>query len=116
MNFPDVFLVLSSLGYAGGMPSFTLDGDTYEYLRPDPGRESEDARSRAYGDYPRVLAAVPLADGSTVDVYGVAARWDSHPSHVFVAWADDDMRPHWAWIPAGNVECLNGADWNVEER
>jgi hypothetical protein len=97
------------------MPSFRLDGETYEYLRADPGRDSEDARSREYGDYPRVLATLPLADGSTVAVRAVAARWNSNPSHVFVAWADDDMGAHWAWIPAGNVKCLDESDWDVDE-
>jgi hypothetical protein len=97
------------------MPSFTLAGEMYEYLRADPGRDSEDARSRDYGDYPRVLAALPLVDGTTVEVYAVAARWNSRPSHVFIAWADDDRRAHWAWIPAGNVECINEAEWDAEE-
>lgn len=64
---PHVLIALSSLGYAGGMPSFKLDGETYEYLRADPGRDSEYARLRAFGNYPRVLATLPLADGSTVD-------------------------------------------------
>lgn len=97
------------------MPSFTLDGETYEYLRADPGRDSEDARSRDYGNHLRVLATVPLADGSTVEVRAVAARWSSNPSHVLVAWADDDMSAHWAWIPAGNVECLNGSERDLGE-
>ena len=97
------------------MPSFRLDGETYEYLRADPGPDSEDARSRDYGDQPRVLATLPLADGSTVEVRAVAARWTSNPSHVFVAWADDDMSAHWAWIPAGNVQCLNDCEWGLEE-
>ncbi|MET1088979.1 MAG: hypothetical protein ABWY04_17990 [Arthrobacter sp.] len=97
------------------MPTFTLDGETYEYLRPDPGRESEDARSWAYGEYPRVLATLPLADGSTVRVHAVAAPWISDPTYVFVVWADDDVGAHWAWIPAGNVECLNEADLAEED-
>ena len=97
------------------MPSFALDGETYEYLRADPGPDSEDARSRDYGDHTRVLATLPLADGSTVEVRAVAARWNSDPSHVFVAWADDDMCAHWAWIPAGNVACLNDSESDLEE-
>jgi hypothetical protein len=97
------------------MPWFTLDGQSYEYLRADPGRASEEARSRDYGDYPRVLATVPLADGGTVKVHAVAARWNSNPSHIFVAWADDDMRAHWAWIPGGNVECLGESDGDGDE-
>lgn len=50
------------------------------------------------------------------DVHAVATPWNSHPSHDFVAWAGHHMLAHWAWIPTGNVECLNEPDWDVEER
>ncbi|MET1086948.1 MAG: hypothetical protein ABWY04_07490 [Arthrobacter sp.] len=86
------------------MASFTLDGTTYEYLRPDPGH---DPRTRG-----RMGTTVPLASGA-VDVYARAQRWN--PSHILVAWADDGRHSHWAWMPAGNVERLSDSEWDVEE-
>ncbi|MDQ0849160.1 hypothetical protein QFZ65_001098 [Arthrobacter sp. B3I9] len=47
-------------GYDGGMASFTLDGETFEYLKPDPGHQPEETKSLTYGNYPKVLASVPL--------------------------------------------------------
>jgi hypothetical protein len=54
--------------YIGGMASFTLDGKTYEYLKPDSDHPPEACHSWTYGKYPTVLAALPLTDGGTVDV------------------------------------------------
>jgi hypothetical protein len=76
------------------MASFTLDGITYEYLRQDPGPH-ENIKSWEYGAYPKIMATLPLADGATLDVYAHASRWN--PSHILVAWQDDEYRPHWAW-------------------
>ncbi|MEQ4520455.1 hypothetical protein ABLI39_13960 [Pseudarthrobacter sp. B907] len=95
------------------MASFTLDGQTFEYLKPDPEHQPEDAKSWTYGKYPKVLATVPLADGGTVTVYAVAERWN--PSHILVSWADDGRHAHWAWIPSGNVERVSDSDWDIEE-
>ncbi|SDK78650.1 hypothetical protein [Arthrobacter sp. ok362] len=95
------------------MASFTLDGTTYEYLRPDPGHPAEEARSWEYGNYPKVMATVPLAGGATVDVYAVAERWN--PSFILVAWGDDEDHKHWAWIPAGNVRRVTDSEWDIEE-
>ena len=53
------------------MASFTLDGETYEYLKPDPGHLPEEAKSWEYGNYPKVLATLPLANGQ-----GVALKTD----------------------------------------
>lgn len=75
------------------MASFTLDGETYEYLRPDPGH-AEETHSWTYGAYPKVMATLPLAGGRTKDVYAVAERWN--PSHILVSWADDEGHSHWA--------------------
>jgi hypothetical protein len=94
------------------MASFTIDGQTYEYLRQDPGPH-ENIQSWEYGSYPKIMAKLPLADGSTVDVYSPASRWN--PSHILVAWQDDDKRPHWAWIPAGNVRRVTDSEWDIEE-
>jgi len=99
--------------YIYRMASFRLDGETFEYLKPDPGHQPEDARSREYGSYPKVLASLPLADGGTVTVYAVAERWN--PSHILVGWADDGRHAHWAWLPAGNVERVTDSDWDIEE-
>lgn len=94
------------------MASFNLDGETYEYLMPDPGTHG-DAHSWVYGQYPRVLASVPAVGGGAVQVFASAVRWN--PSHILVSWADDGDHPHWAWIPAGNVERVNDSDWDIEE-
>jgi hypothetical protein len=99
--------------YSDGMASFTLDGETYEYLKPDPGHPPEEAKSWTYGSYPKIMASVPLADGGTVSVYAVAERWN--PSHIFASWADDGRHAHWAWIPAGNVERISDSEWDIEE-
>jgi len=95
------------------MPTFTLDGETYEYLKPDPGHSPEDAKSWEYVNNPKLLAALPLIDGGTVVVCAVAERWN--PSYVLVGWADDGRHGHWAWIPAGNVERVTDSDWDIEE-
>ena len=79
-------------GYDYGMASFTLDGETFEYLKPDPGHQPEDAHSWTYGNYPKVLAALPLVSGGTVTVYAVAERWN--PSNILVSWADDEHHAH----------------------
>lgn len=95
------------------MASFTFDGVTYEYLRPDPGHQPEDAKSWDYGKHPKVMATVPLAGGGTVDVYAVAERWN--PSHILVSWGDDDWHAHWAWVPAGNVRKVTDSEWDINE-
>jgi hypothetical protein len=95
------------------MPSFTLDGVTYEYLMPDPGHRPEDARSWEYGKYPKVMATLPLAGGTTVDVYALANRWN--PSHILVSWHDDDDHSHWAWVPAGNIRRVTDSEWDIED-
>jgi hypothetical protein len=94
------------------MASFTLDGECYEYLMPDPGH-AEDTRSWTYGKYPKVLASLPLAGGGTVDVYATADRWT--PSHILVSWLDDGWRRRWAWVPAGNVRRVTESEWDIEE-
>lgn len=94
------------------MASFTLDGVTHEYLRPDPGHSPDAAHSWDYGSYPKVMATLPLTEG-TVDVYAVAERWN--PSQVLVSWQDDGHHPHWAWIPAGNVRRVTDSEWDIEE-
>jgi hypothetical protein len=66
--------------YHDGMASFTLDGQSYEYLRPDPGHPAEETRSWEYGKYPKVMASVPLDAGAAMDVYAVAERWNLHTS------------------------------------
>lgn len=91
----------SALPYDDGMASFTLDGETHEYLMPDPGHAPEDTQSWMYGQRPKILASLPLAGGGTVDVYAHADRWN--PSHILANWLDDERHAHWAWIPAGNV-------------
>lgn len=42
------------------MASFTLNGMTFEYLKPAPDRPSEVCRSWTHGQYPKVMAALPL--------------------------------------------------------
>lgn len=105
--------MLSGDRYIYRMASFTLDGQTFEYLKPDPGHEPEYAKSGTYGNYPKVLAALPPADGGTVTVYAVAERWN--PSYVLVGWADEARHGHWAWIPTANVERVSDSDWDTEE-
>ncbi|MET4094549.1 hypothetical protein [Arthrobacter sp. UYCu712] len=95
------------------MASFTLDGVTYEYLMPDLDHSPDDTHSWTYGQYPKIVASVLLADGGTVDVYAQADRWN--PSQILVSWQDDDYRPHWAWIPAGNVRRVTDSEWDIEE-
>lgn len=81
------------------MASFTLDRETFEDLRPDPGHPAEKTRSWEYGVYPKVMASWPLAGGRTVDVYAVAERWN--PSYVLVSWGDDGDHAHSKGDPVG---------------
>lgn len=95
------------------MPSFTLDGTDYEYLQPDGVGRPEGTHSWTYGQYPKVLVELPLADGRTVSVYARAARWT--PTHVNVTWKDDTDHPHNAWVPSGNVRKVTDSEWYIEE-
>jgi hypothetical protein len=95
------------------MASFTLDGETYEYLRPDPGHPPDKIRSWEYRDYPKIMASVPLPRGATMDVYAVAEGWNL--SYILVSWADDGDHAHWAWIPADNVRRVTDSEWDIEE-
>ena len=95
------------------MPEFTLDGVSYEYRMPDAGHPPEAARSWEYGNYPKVVASLPLADSGTVDVYALANRWN--PAYVVVTWQDDAGHAHWAWVPAGNVRRVTDSEWDIEE-
>lgn len=95
------------------MSTFTLAGAAYDYLKPSSGHPPEACHSWIYGQYPKVLAAVPLTDGGTVDVYAHAERWN--PSKIIVSWLDDDRHPHWAWIPAGNVRRVTDSEWDIIE-
>lgn len=94
------------------MASFILDGREYAYVRPVPGLVDV-TRSGVLGKYPKVMASVPLDPTGTVDVYGLAERWN--PSHVLVRWLDDDDRPHTAWVPAGNIRRVTDSEWDVHE-
>lgn len=54
----------------GGMPilpptSFLLDGQTYEFVRPERVGPVEDVKSWVLGNYPKVHALVPLQAGAT---------------------------------------------------
>ncbi|MET4094714.1 hypothetical protein [Arthrobacter sp. UYCu712] len=95
------------------MASFALDGMTYEYFRQDSYYGPGAIGDWTYGEYPKVMASVPLAGGRTVGVYARASRWN--PTQILVSWQDDDMRPHSAWVPAANVHKLNDSEWDIEE-
>lgn len=95
------------------MPSFTQDGTTYEYLKPIGSESHEDVQSWEYGHYPKVLAAVPLAGGGTVNVYGESSRWSS--THVSVSWVDDNQQTSWAWIPKANVRRATDSEWDIDQ-
>jgi hypothetical protein len=95
------------------MPSFTQDGTTYQYRKPLGFKRPEDVQSWEYGRYPKVLAAVPLADGGTVDVYGESTRWS--PTHISVQWVDHHGHTNWAWIPKGNVRRARDSEWDIDQ-
>ncbi|MBT2594554.1 hypothetical protein [Arthrobacter sp. ISL-72] len=95
------------------MTSFTLNGVTYEYLRPEPTGRLEEIQSWEYGHWPRVEAAVPLVGGGTVAVYAMASRW-SHAT-IHVEWLDGDGHRHNAWVPKGNVRRLTASEWDIIE-
>lgn len=94
------------------MASFTLDGVTYGYLRPDLAHTPAAAHSWDYGSCPKLMATLPLTEGA-VDVYATAERWN--PTQVLVSWRDDGGHPHWAWIPARNVRPVTDSEWDIEE-
>ena len=94
------------------MPTFTLDGITYDYVRSEPG-PGDDARSWEYGHLPKVSADVPLASGGTVTVYANADRWTA--DRIIVSWRDDGDHSHWAWVPSANVRRVTDSEWDIEE-
>jgi hypothetical protein len=95
------------------MPTFTLNGVTYEYLQPGPDGGPAAAHSWEYGSWPRVEAAVPLVDGGAVTVHAEASRWAGNSIHV--RWADKDGHFHGAWVPKGNVRQLTASEWDIIE-
>lgn len=95
------------------MDSFTQDGATYEYLKPAGFDSPTEVRSWEYGHYPKVLAAVPLTAGGTVDVYGESTRWSA--THISVSWVDDKAKTCWAWIPKANVRRATDSEWDVDQ-
>jgi hypothetical protein len=99
--------------YTLRMPTFILDGKTYEYLQPKPDAGPEAAHSWEYGHWPRVEAAVPLASGGTVIVYAEAMRWAG--SQVLARWRDDDDHTHAAWLPSANVRRVTASEWDIIE-
>lgn len=58
--------------YDSHMASFTLDGETYEYLRPDPAHPAEESLSWEDGSYPKVVASVSR--------WRAVPQWTSTPS------------------------------------
>lgn len=60
------------------MPKFTFNGVSYEYARSSLAAAPGAVHSWEYGQWPRVEAAVPLAEGGDVSVYGQAMRWAGH--------------------------------------
>lgn len=95
------------------MPSFAQDGTTYEYLKPTGFKSPEDVQSGEYGKYPKVLAAAPLADGGTADVYGESTRWS--PTHISVSWVDHKGHTHSAWVPKENVRRATDSEWDSDQ-
>lgn len=95
------------------MPTFTLDGVSYEYLQPDLGGELEGVRSWEYGKWPKVHVRVPLAGGAVAEVYGRASRWTA--AHIHVNWQDDSDHFQGAWVPAANVRKATESEWDIEE-
>ncbi|WXW93166.1 hypothetical protein SEA_BRAYBEAST_30 [Arthrobacter phage BrayBeast] len=95
------------------MPSFILDGVTYEYLTPQKPQRLHLIRSWEYPNWPRVEAHVPLAGGMTVAVYGEASRWSDEQVHV--RWSDDEDHFHQAWLPTQNVRRLTPSEWDIIE-
>jgi hypothetical protein len=97
--------------YIRAMPSFTLAGVAYDYLAPDLEGDPEEIHSWEYGHWPKVEAAVPLAIGGTVSVYGEAMRWGH--GLVLTRWKDDEGHMHSAWLPADNVRRLTASEWDI---
>jgi hypothetical protein len=108
MDTAAVVKMLGGLGsnrrYIVPMPTFTLDGVTYEYLQPAKPQRLHLIKSWEYPHWPRVEAAVHLSDGGTVKVYGEASRWSAEPVHV--RRADDEGHLHAAWLPTSSVRPL----------
>jgi hypothetical protein len=93
------------------IPSFTQDGTTHEYLKPSGFKKPEEVLSWVYGQYPKVVAAVQLAGGGTVDVYGESTRWS--PTHISVSRVDDNDQMCWAWILKAGVRRATESEWTL---
>ena len=96
------------------MASFTLDGQTYEYLRS--ARRVTRRRRRSRGSTGTTRRSWPLSR------WPAAARSTSMPSpnagtpsNVLVSWDDDADHNDWAWVPAGNVRRVTDSEWDIEE-
>jgi hypothetical protein len=99
--------------YIGPMPTFIQDGFPYDYLAPAGPVRLHLIKSWEYPHWPRVEAAVPLADGGSVEVYGEASRWSAEQVHV--RWADDEGHFHAAWLPTSAVRRLTASEWDIIE-
>jgi hypothetical protein len=95
------------------MPSFTLSGETHEYLNSQAFGDPAEVRSWEYGHYPKVVATLSLTGGGSVDVYAKASRWS--PTHISVSWMDDEQHSYWAWVPKDNVRPATDSEWDIDQ-
>jgi len=93
------------------MPSFSLDGTTYEYVQEPPGRP-EATKSWEYGLYPKVLATLTTTP-ALVTIYAQASRWNG--DSVLVEWEDDDRRKHWTWVDRTAAKAVTDSEWDIWE-
>ncbi|SDW32452.1 hypothetical protein SAMN04487912_102327 [Arthrobacter sp. cf158] len=91
---------------------FVLDGQEYEFIRPERVGPVEDVKSWEMGNYPKVHARVPLKPGGTVWVYAHATHWNRTQIHV--QWYDDEKDSLSAWLPKEDVRPVTNSDWDID--
>lgn len=93
--------------------SFVLDGETYEFVKPDRQGPVSGVRSWLLGEYPKVFAWVPLKAGGRVGVYAEAVHWNATQIHV--RWFDDDKESLTAWVAKEDVRPVTASEWDIDQ-
>lgn len=78
--------------------------------RPRAGAGRWERQQVHRGQWPEVIAQVPLASGGTVEVHGYATHYTQE--WVAVVWNDDNVQHFDCWTPAADVRRPAEGEWN----
>ncbi|WP_159702608.1 hypothetical protein [Arthrobacter sp. 18067] len=81
---------------------FSEAGQEYELAPSEYTFTHHDVQRFTYGQEPYVIAQVPVAGGSKVEVRALAVWWSA--THVQIEWTDENMNMFNCWLPKADVK------------